>query len=84
MDAGGVWRRIAEASGLALRVRGPLARYVAVADWRRLCVECLGPVHRELRGEGAEQPKGRRAHRRAESLIKVHAWHHTAALYAKP
>ena len=47
-----VWERIARESGVTLSLAGPLARYVAVANWRRLCVECVGELSRELRGGG--------------------------------
>ena len=42
-----MWAELAEAAGVAPELRGPLAAYFRVADWRRLCVELLGALSRE-------------------------------------
>ena len=51
LQAEDVWEQLASASGVAIACRGPLARYFTIASWRRVCVECLGELSRELRGE---------------------------------
>ena len=51
--ADGVWEQLATECGVRVECVGPLAKYFKVANWRRVCVECLGEISRELRGEAS-------------------------------
>ena len=56
--ADGVWEQLATECGVRVECVGPLAKYFKVANWRRVCVECLGEISRELRGEASSGSRG--------------------------
>lgn len=46
-----IWQQLAASSGVSLRCEGPLARFFRVTSWRRVCVELIGALSRDLRGD---------------------------------
>ena len=52
-ERGSIWQQLAASSGVSLRCAGPLAPFFRVASWRRVCVELVGALSRDLRGEDA-------------------------------
>mgnify|MGYP002033693926 CR=1 FL=1 len=53
LSADHIWQQLAASSGVSLRCAGPLASFFRVASWRRVCVELVGALSRDLRGEDA-------------------------------
>ena len=53
LSADHIWQQLAASSGVSLRCAGPLAPFFRVASWRRVCVELVGALSRDLRGEDA-------------------------------
>ena len=53
LSADHIWQQLAASSGVSLRCAGPLAPFFRVASWRRVCVEFVGALSRDLRGEDA-------------------------------
>lgn len=43
-----VWKSLAGSCGVTLGIRGPLARFLKVDSWRRVCCELSGVVSRDL------------------------------------
>ena len=53
LSADHIWQQLAASSGVSLRCAGPLSQFFRVASWRRVCVELVGALSRDLRGEDA-------------------------------
>ena len=57
LSADHIWQQLAASSGVSLRCAGPLSQFFRVASWRRVCVELVGALSRDLRGEDAFSDK---------------------------